>query len=101
MATTTTPEPHIHVHEHKDPPLGDLPINLRTLPRFFLLLPIRGYQKTFSRVLPVDTCRYYPTCSHYGYQSIFKYGIIKGSWMAVTRVLRCNPFSKGGYDPVP
>lgn len=60
---------------------------------------IRFYQRAISPGLPA-ACRFYPTCSEYGYQAIAKYGIIKGGWMAVWRVLRCNPFSRGGYDPV-
>lgn len=46
-------------------------------------------------------CKYYPTCSQYGIEAIEKYGALKGSMLAVWRILRCNPFSKGGYDPVP
>ena len=46
-------------------------------------------------------CPYYPTCSHYGLEAIQKHGAIKGSALAAWRILRCNPFSKGGYDPVP
>ncbi|MDH5507689.1 MAG: membrane protein insertion efficiency factor YidD [Anaerolineae bacterium] len=74
---------------------------MTNLPRLALLTPIRIYQKTLSQAMPADTCRYYPTCSHYGYQAIIKYGAVKGSWMAANRLLRCNPFSEGGYDPVP
>jgi uncharacterized protein len=65
-----------------------------------LLLLIRIYQKVVSPALPPDTCRFYPSCSHYGYQAIYRYGAIKGGWMAVMRVLRCNPLNPGGYDPV-
>ena len=65
-----------------------------------MLALIRAYQMTISRVLPAGTCRFYPTCSHYGYQAIAKYGLIKGGAMAAWRVLRCQPFSAGGYDPV-
>ncbi|KPL06271.1 hypothetical protein AMJ86_09070 [bacterium SM23_57] len=61
---------------------------------------IRLYQLTISRALPANTCRFYPSCSHYAYQAIYKYGAIKGSLMAIWRVLRCNPFNPGGYDPV-
>lgn len=61
---------------------------------------ISFYQLTFSRVTP-PACRYLPTCSHYGYEAISKYGIGKGSWMTVKRIARCHPFAKGGYDPVP
>ena len=88
-------------HRHDpDPNLRDLPITLGNLARIPLLTFIRLYQKTFSRTLPANTCRFYPTCSHYGYRAIYKYGAIKGSLMAIWRVLRCNPFNPGGYDPV-
>jgi hypothetical protein len=84
-----------------EPRLRDLPLTLWNLPRLPFLAVIRLYQMTFSRSLPPGTCRFYPSCSHYGYQAIYKYGAIKGSLMAVWRVLRCNPFNPGGYDPVP
>ncbi len=84
-----------------EPQLRDLPFTLLNLPRWVLLLLIRGYQKTLSRTLPPNTCRFYPSCSHYGYQAVYKYGAIKGGIMAAWRVLRCNPFNPGGYDPVP
>lgn len=63
------------------------------------LWTIRFYQRAISPGLPAS-CRFYPTCSEYGYQAIAKYGIIKGGRMAIWRVLRCNPFCRGGYDPV-
>jgi len=89
-------------HEHTpEPNLRDLPLRIENFPRFLLLGLIRLYQATFSRTLPPDSCRFYPSCSHYGYQAIFKYGVIKGGAMAIWRVLRCNPFNKGGFDPVP
>ena len=89
-------------HEHIDEPrLRDLQLRLTNLPRFILLGLIRLYQATFSRTLPQNTCRFYPSCSHYGYQAIYKYGVIKGGFMAIWRVLRCNPFNPGGIDPVP
>lgn len=61
---------------------------------------IRVYQLVLSPLLP-PSCRFFPTCSEYGYEAIGKYGLFKGSWMAIKRVARCNPFCKGGYDPVP
>jgi uncharacterized protein len=61
---------------------------------------IRGYQKIISPMLP-PSCRFHPTCSEYGYEAIQKHGVIKGGGLAVWRILRCNPFCKGGYDPVP
>ncbi|MCJ7677737.1 MAG: membrane protein insertion efficiency factor YidD [Anaerolineales bacterium] len=80
--------------------MRDIPVSLGTLPRLPLLALIRAYQLTISRALPAGTCRFYPTCSHYGYQAIAKYGLFKGGWMAIWRVLRCQPFNAGGYDPV-
>ena len=75
--------------------------------RFFVLKLIRIYQKTlsfdygvFRRLFPNGYCRFYPTCSEYGYQAIEKYGVIKGGLMALGRILRCNPWNKGGHDPV-
>jgi uncharacterized protein len=69
--------------------------------KVLVLAPIRLYQKTLARTLPPDTCRFYPTCSHYGYEAVEKYGAIKGGWLAIKRVARCHPFNPGGYDPVP
>jgi putative membrane protein insertion efficiency factor len=84
-----------------EPSLREIPVSLATLPRLPALALIRLYQMTISRGLPSDTCRFYPTCSHYGYQAIAKYGLLKGGAMATWRVLRCQPFNPGGYDPVP
>jgi len=84
-----------------EPRLRDLPLRLVNLPRGIFLALIRLYQKIISPALPPDTCRFYPSCSHYGYQAIYKHGILKGGGMAVWRLLRCNPFNPGGYDPVP
>jgi hypothetical protein len=84
-----------------EPRLRDIPFTLVNIPRLILLSIIRLYQVTISRGLPPNTCRFHPSCSHYGYQAIYKYGAIRGSLMAAWRVLRCNPFNPGGYDPVP
>ena len=68
--------------------------------RLFLLL-IRFYQKCISPYTP-PSCRFTPTCSAYAYTAIQKYGAIKGGYLALRRLLRCNPFYKGDYfDPVP
>ena len=84
-----------------EPRLRDLPRSFWNLPRIPLLALIRVYQAIVSPTMPQNTCRFYPTCSHYGYQAIFKYGAIKGSVMAVWRILRCNPFNHSDrYDPV-
>jgi putative membrane protein insertion efficiency factor len=63
------------------------------------LAPIRVYQRWISPVLP-RRCRYHPTCSAYAVQAIERFGILRGLVLATWRVLRCNPFSHGGYDPV-
>jgi putative membrane protein insertion efficiency factor len=91
----------LEVEHQIEPRLRDLPVTFRNIPRIPLLALIRLYQMTFSRSLPANTCRFYPSCSHYGYQAIYKYGALKGSLMATWRVLRCNPFNRGGFDPVP
>ena len=90
-------EREIHTTE---PKLRDAPLTIGFIPRIPLLALIRLYQLTVSRALPSNTCRFYPSCSHYGYQAIYKHGVIKGSIMAVWRILRCNPFNPGGMDPV-
>lgn len=63
------------------------------------LWAIRGYQMFISPLLP-PSCRYYPTCSHYAYQAIARYGLLRGGAKAAWRILRCNPWSPGGFDPV-
>lgn len=68
--------------------------------KYLLLAFIRLWQWTFSRVLP-PTCRFYPSCSQYGYEAISRYGVPRGLWLTVKRVARCHPFHPGGYDPVP
>ncbi len=89
-------------HEYpNEPRLRELPRTPRNWFRLPFLALIRLYQMSLSRALPEGTCRFYPSCSHYGYQAIYKYGAVKGSLMAAWRVLRCNPFNPGGYDPVP
>jgi putative membrane protein insertion efficiency factor len=83
-----------------EPRLRDLPRTPQNWARLPFLGLIRAYQMTLSHALPEGTCRFYPSCSHYGYQAIYKFGALKGSWMAGWRLLRCNPFNPGGYDPV-
>ena len=60
---------------------------------------IRGYQR-FLSPLKRPCCRFYPTCSQYAVEALEKYGLLRGGLMAARRILRCNPFCKGGYDPV-
>lgn len=64
------------------------------------LLTIRLYQNTISRLLP-PSCRFYPSCSRYAYESIERFGVFQGGWLAAKRLARCHPFNPGGYDPVP
>ena len=66
-----------------------------------LLGCIRFYQKYLSSLKGYSSCIYYPTCSQYALEAIEKYGALKGGALAAWRILRCNPFAKGGYDPVP
>ena len=102
---------HLHISEtemdsppekaESEPRLRDLPFNLMNMPRWILLGLIRLYQTVVSPTLPSNTCRFYPSCSRYGYQAIYKHGALKGGLMATWRVLRCNPINPGGFDPVP
>jgi putative membrane protein insertion efficiency factor len=64
------------------------------------LFLIRIYQRAISPALPAS-CRFYPTCSHYTYEAIARLGLWRGGWLGLKRLCRCNPFHKGGYDPVP
>ncbi|WP_342505801.1 membrane protein insertion efficiency factor YidD [Sporosarcina sp. FSL K6-2383] len=61
---------------------------------------IKFYQKAISPLTP-PSCRFYPTCSHYGIEAIDKHGALRGSWLAVRRISKCHPFHEGGFDPVP
>ena len=58
------------------------------------------YRRVISPLLP-PSCRFTPTCSQYTYEAVDRYGIVKGGWLGVKRIVRCNPFNPGGYDPVP
>jgi putative membrane protein insertion efficiency factor len=91
-----------HDHEHGQALTGWRPdFRPAHWPQSLLLALIRLYQLTLSRLMPPNTCRFYPSCSHYGFEAIRKHGAIKGSLLAGWRVLRCNPFNPGGFDPVP
>jgi len=70
------------------------------LPAGLAMLLIRGYKRFLSPLFP-PACRFTPTCSTYALTSIERYGLVRGGWMAVRRILRCHPFHPGGYDPVP
>ncbi len=62
--------------------------------------PIRFYQRFLSPLKP-RTCRFHPTCSEYAAQAVLTHGVVRGSFLAVWRLMRCQPFAKGGEDPVP
>lgn len=66
-----------------------------------ILFCIKLYQKYLSPLKGKPTCIYTPTCSQYAVTAIERYGFLKGSFLAVKRIIRCHPFAKGGYDPVP
>ena len=68
--------------------------------KIILMGIIKFYQKAISPLTP-PSCRFYPTCSHYGLEAIEKHGALKGSWLAVRRISKCHPFHEGGFDPVP
>ncbi|TYS40383.1 membrane protein insertion efficiency factor YidD [Bacillus infantis] len=61
---------------------------------------IRFYQIAISPLKP-PSCRFYPTCSHYGLEAVKRFGPFKGGWLAVRRITKCHPFNPGGFDPVP
>jgi putative membrane protein insertion efficiency factor len=69
-------------------------------PRAAILLLIRAYQLTLSRLV-LTQCRFVPSCSRYTYEAVERHGAVKGTWLGVRRLLRCHPFHPGGYDPVP
>ena len=71
-------------------------VSLLTYPLLFLILV---YRYTLSPVIG-NSCRFYPTCSHYAEEALRKYGAVKGTWLAIKRVFRCHPWHDGGYDPV-
>jgi len=68
--------------------------------RWLFIGLIRFYQKFISPLKP-PTCRFYPTCSHYGLEAFKRFGVIKGSYLTIIRIIKCNPFHPGGFDPVP
>lgn len=70
------------------------------LPRTVLILFVRMYQIVLSPLLPAS-CRYYPSCSTYAIEALERHGALRGGWLTLRRLGRCNPFRPGGYDPVP
>jgi len=68
--------------------------------RKLVIYIIKIYQKWISPLKIVPSCRFYPTCSQYAVDAVSKYGVLKGGFMALRRLLKCHPFHPGGYDPV-
>lgn len=68
--------------------------------RSLAILLIRLYQWTVSPLLG-QNCRFYPSCSHYALEAIGRFGLLRGSWLAVKRIGRCHPWNPGGFDPIP
>ncbi len=69
--------------------------------REVFLLPVKAYRKFLSPLKQSPTCRFTPTCSEYALEAVREWGIFAGSALALWRILRCNPFGRGGFDPVP
>jgi putative membrane protein insertion efficiency factor len=68
--------------------------------KYILIKIIKVYKQFISPMLP-PSCRFYPTCSEYAIEAINNCGSIKGTWLSIKRIIRCNPLSKGGFDPAP
>ena len=66
-----------------------------------LIFLVKFYRKYLSALKPAPCCRFIPTCSEYALEALEKYGAFKGTYLAVRRILKCHPFHKGGYDPLP
>jgi putative membrane protein insertion efficiency factor len=75
-------------------------LKLSRIPANILIALLRGYKRVLSPVL-LPACRYTPTCSEYALEAVDQHGAVKGSTLAIWRLLRCHPFTRGGYDPVP
>ena len=69
-------------------------------PRRLVAGLIRAYQRFLSPALP-PSCRFHPSCSQYALEAVTRYGVLRGSWLAIRRLARCHPFHPGGFDPVP
>lgn len=67
----------------------------------FFVFMIKFYRKNLSGLKSAPSCRFIPTCSQYALEALEKYGALKGTYLAVRRILKCHPLHKGGYDPVP
>ena len=94
MKASPAPAPHQHGHDVAAPPrLG--------LAQRIVLAPLRFYRRVLSPLKGVPSCRFHPTCSSYAVEAVQTHGALRGTWLALARLLRCHPFHPGGFDPVP
>ena len=84
-------------HAHHDAP----PAQALGLAQRLVLAPLRFYRRFVSPLKPVPSCRFHPTCSSYAVEAVQVHGALRGTSMALARLLRCHPFHPGGFDPVP
>jgi hypothetical protein len=82
----------------RKPGVGSTELNDGRLARRIAILPIRLYQILLSPLVPANTCKFHPSCSHYAILAIRKHGVIRGFGLAAWRLLRCNPWARGGVD---
>ena len=75
-------------------------MKIQKIVRIFFLLPVYFYRRCISPLTP-PSCRYTPTCSQYMVEAVMKYGVFRGGWLGIKRILRCHPWGGSGYDPVP
>lgn len=87
-----------HSHPHPEIPATQRSLNIV---QRLLLWPVKLYRRYLSPLKPHPTCRFHPTCSAYAVDAITIHGALRGSLLAVWRILRCHPFNAGGFDPVP
>jgi uncharacterized protein len=66
-----------------------------------IIISIINFYQRFISPLKPPTCRFYPTCSHYGVEAVTRFGALKGGWLTIIRIVKCQPFHPGGFDPVP
>lgn len=96
------PAPRRDQHDHRDHAAPDPAAPPRLgLAQRLVLLPLRFYRRVLSPLKPVPSCRFHPTCSSYAVEAVQLHGALRGSWLALMRLLRCHPFHPGGFDPVP
>jgi putative membrane protein insertion efficiency factor len=74
---------------------------MATVPQRLVILPIALYRRFISPLKASPSCRFHPTCSAYAMEAVETHGVLRGSWLAVRRILKCHPFHPGGLDPVP